>query len=252
MKCRVTSDPAAPLKTASFFESFAPSLMPRSSMHQGMAAGLSVLAAELVGRSVDAAVTKFVPDSSPFIARFGARAVATGIGYGLTQIPQTRDEATPVASARTVGRLAMAGGVGGMVYEAASELRTRYPNSGPIRPILTGVGGFAGALLYSDRLLKHRRSVIRRWSEDDKPADVAMSLVIGAGVTVAGRAVGRGFMASREGAQTYFGDDVAQRTIGRLLNGLVWAGGAAALYSAGVGYIARANEKVEPAYSEGR
>ena len=246
----VTSDPAAPLKTVSFFESFAPSLMPRSSMHQGMAAGLSVLAAELVGRSVDSLVSKAVPASSPFVARFGARAVATGIGYGLTQIPQTRDEATYVASARTVGRLAMAGGVGGMVYQAADELRVRYPKAGPIRPIITGIGGFVGSLMYSERLLEHRRTVIRRWSEDDKPADLMVSLGIGIGVSTAGRVVGKGFMASREGAQTYFGDDVVQRAFGRLLNIGVWAAGAAALYSAGVGYIARANERIEPAYSE--
>lgn len=246
----VTSDPAAPLKTVSFLESFTPSLMPRSSMHQGMAAGLSVLAAELVGRSVDALVKKAVPDSSPFVARLGARAVVTGIGYGLTQIPQTRDESTPVASARTLGRLAMAGGVGGMAYESATALRDRYPYTGPIRPILMGAGGFAGALLYSDRLMEHRKTVIQRWSDDDKPAEVAMSLAIAGGVSSAGRVIGKGFMMSRNSAQTYFGDDIAQRTFGRALNWALWAGGAAALYSAGVGYIAKANEKVEPAYRD--
>lgn len=246
----VTSDPAAPLKTVSFLESFTPSLMPRSSMHQGVAAGTAVLAAEIVGRSVDHVVSKFVPADSPFIARLGARAIATGVGYALTQIPQTRDETTLVASARTLGRLSMAGGVGGMVYEASTEAAERFPYSGPLRPILVGAGGFVGALMYSERLLQHRRTVVKRWSDDDKPADLAMSFAIGSGVVVAGRLLGKGFMKSREASQDYLGNDVAQRALGRAINLAVWGGGAIAAYNAGVGYIARANERVESAYSE--
>ena len=79
----VTSDPAAPLKSVSFLESFTPSLMPRSSVHQGIAAGTSVLIAELVGRATEGAIRKVVPNSAPFAYRFGARAVATATGLGL-------------------------------------------------------------------------------------------------------------------------------------------------------------------------
>lgn len=246
----VTSDPAGPLKTASFVESFAPSLMPRSSMHQGVAAGTAVLAAEIVGRSVDQVVSKFVPDDSPFVVRFGARAIVTGVGYALTQIPQTREERTVVGSVRTVGRLSMAGGVGGMVYQASAEVGDRYPSSGPIRPILVGAGGFVGALMYSEKLLEHRRTVIKRWSDDDKSASLMTSFAIGLGVASTGRLVGKSFMRSREASQEYFGDDVAQRALGRAINLAVWGAGAIAAYNAGVGYIARANERIEPAYSE--
>lgn len=245
----VAGDPSSPLKTMSLFDSFGPSLMPRSSMHQGMAGALSVLAAEAVGKGVDAAVTRFVPRSAPFTARMAARGIVVGIGYGLTQIPQTDDERTAVASARTVGRLAMAGGVGGLVYESATELRDRYPATGPVRPIVMGLGGLAGALLYSDRLLDTRIGIIQRWSDDDKPASLPASIGIGLGVATVGRLIGRGFLASRRASMDYFGEDPVRRFIGRSVNLAIWGGGAIALYSAGVGYIARANEKVEPAYS---
>ena len=59
------SGPSAPLKTRALFAAFGPSLMPRAAMHQGIAAGLSVLAGELVGRGVDYAIRQVVPDSSP-------------------------------------------------------------------------------------------------------------------------------------------------------------------------------------------
>ena len=245
----VASDPSAPLKTMSMFDSFGPSLMPRSSMHQGMAAALSVLAAEAVGKGVDAAITRVVPHTAPYTVRMAARGVVVGAGYGLTQIPQTDDERTAVASLRTVGRLAMAGGVGGLVYESAVELQGRFPAAGPVRPILVGLGGFAGALAYSDRLLDSRIGIIQRWSDEDKPANLPASIGIGLGVATVGRLIGRGFVRSRSASMDFFGEDPVRRLIGRSANLAIWGGGAAALYSAGVGYIARANEKVEPAYS---
>ncbi len=245
----VISDPAAPLKTQSFFDSFQPSLMPRSSLHQGMAAGLSVLAAELVGGAVDTAIRTFVPSSASYASRMGARVAVTAAGWGLTQIPIREEEATSVATVRTIGRLAMAGGVGGMIYESGVALRHRYPSSNAIRPMAVGVGGFAGGMLYSERLLDRRTGLVKPWSDDDKPAKIAGSFGIALGVTTVGRAVGKGFIASRNASMDFFGPDPLRRSIGRVVNVALWGAGAAALYSAGVGYIARSNEKIEPAYS---
>ncbi|MFV2000152.1 MAG: hypothetical protein ACC654_07290, partial [Acidimicrobiia bacterium] len=100
----LTNDPSAPLKTVALFDSFGPSLMPRASMHQGMAAAISVLAAEAVGKSFDAAIRKVIPNSSPYAVRVGARVALTAAGYALSRIPQSRKESTVVASARTGGR----------------------------------------------------------------------------------------------------------------------------------------------------
>ena len=130
----IVSDPSAPLKTLSFIDSFGPSLMPRTSVHQGLAAGASVLIADMVGRATEAAVQQAIPAGAGFRQRMGVRALVTGAGFGLTKIPQKREEPTPVAALRTVGRLVMAGGVGGMVYDASQSLRDRYPATGPLRP----------------------------------------------------------------------------------------------------------------------
>ncbi len=246
----VVGDPSSPLKTAALFDSFGPSLMPRASMHQGLAGAVSILAAEAVGKGVDSLVRRVVPSASPYMARIGVRAAATGIGFALTKIPQTDDERTAVASVRTVGRLAMAGAVGGMVYESGVELQRRFPATGALRPTLVGLGGFAGAMVYSQNLLKTRIGLIQRWSDEDKPASLAGAIGIGFVAANVGRWIGRGYLASRSATMDYFGDDPAHRTIGRLVNAAVWSGGIAALYSSGVGYIARSNEKVEPAYSK--
>jgi uncharacterized membrane protein len=245
----VTGDPSSPLKTLALFDAFGPSLMPRASLHQGVAGGAAVLAAEVVGKGLDAAIRRQVPESSPFIARLGARAIATGIGFGLTKIPHQVDEPTSVASIRTVGRLTMAGAIGGMVHETGLEVGRKYPASGPMRPTVVGLSAFAGAMVYSRTLLKKRQSIIQRWSDEDKPANLPTSVAIGLGVAGFGRLVGQGFMASRGASVDFFGHDPARQAIGRLANTAVWAGGLAALYTGGVGYIAKANEKIEPAYS---
>lgn len=52
----ITGGPSTPLKTRAVFGAFGPSLMPRATMHQGIAAGLSLLAGEVVGRAVDAGI----------------------------------------------------------------------------------------------------------------------------------------------------------------------------------------------------
>jgi len=246
----LTSGPAAPLEAVSMMDAFTPSLMPRASMHQGMAAGVSVLVANMIGTGLDSAIRLVIPDSSPYTARLGARAAVTLGGFALVKLPQTDDEPTYVASARTAGRLAMAGGIGGMVYQSAGELRTRYPASGPLRPIVIGVGSVAGALLYSQKLLRNRQEIIKRWSDDDKRASLVGSIGIGFGVSVAGRLMGRAFLGSRTASQNYFGGDPLKDILGRTINTALWIGGGVALYTAGVGYIAKANEKIEPAYSD--
>lgn len=246
----ITNDPSAPLRTVAFIDVFGPSLMPRASAHQGIATGIAVLTAEIVGKGVDSAIRRVVPNTSPFAMRVGSRAAVAAVGYGIGRLPQSRDESTTVASVRTAGRLVMAGAVGGMVHQTGTELRERYPATGPLRPIVTGLGGLAGAMLYTDKLLQTRHGLIKRWSEDDTPSSLPASIAIGLGISYGGKLVGKGFRASRDASMSYFGDTRSKRLIGRSVNLAIWAAGSAGLYSAVVGLIARSNEKIEPAYSE--
>ena len=246
----ITNSPSAPLKTRAIFASFGPSLMPRASMHQGMAAGLSVIAADLVVSSLDASLRRFVPDTAPFPMRLGTRAAIAAAGLAVGKIPETDDEPTVKASVRSMGRLATAAAVGGMVFESSTALRDRVPPRSPMRPIIVSVAGFAAALVYSRELLGERQSVIQRWTDDDKPASLGASLAIGIAVGSAGRSIGRGYLASRRSMASYFGDDPMRAQVGRTINNAFWAAGGIALYSTVVGLIARSNEKIEPAYSK--
>ncbi len=246
----LTNSPSAPLKTRALFGSFGPSLMPRATMHQGMAAGFSVLAADLVATAVDASIRRVVPNSAPIAMRIGARAVLTAAGIAVSRIPETDDESTMRASLRSVGRLVAAGGVGGMIYQSSTELKERFPASSPVRPAIVGAAGFAAAMVYSRDLLAERQSVIKRWTADDKPATLAASLGVGLVVATVGRGIGRGFLASRRGMAGYFGDDFTRAQVGRTINSAMWAAGAVSLYYGGVALIATSNEKIEPAYAK--
>lgn len=245
----ITNSPSAPLKTNAFLGSFGPSLMPRATMHQGMAAALSVLAADLVVSAVDAAVRRIVPETSPASVRIGTRAALAAAGMAVNRIPETDDESTARASVRSAGRLVAAGAIGGIVYEAANEAKSKYPPKSVMRPIITTGASFGAAMVYSRKLLTERQAVIQRWTDDDKPATVAGSVGIGMAVSSGGRGIGRGFLASRRSMAAFFGPGALQAQFGKTLNSAVWAAGAVTLYYTGVGLIARTNEKIEPAYS---
>ncbi len=245
----ISSSPAAPLKTWALFDSFGPSLMPRAAVHQGFAAGLSVLSAELVVAAVDTAIRRVVPVSAPLPARLGIRAVVAAGGLAVSRITETDDETTMRASVRSAGELASAGAIGGMIYQSAIEARDRFPSKSGLRPVVTGLAGFAGAMVYSQRLLAQRQAVIKRWSDDDKPATLGASLGIGLGLAAAGRGIGKAFLSSRRSMASYFGGSGTRALLGRTANSAVWAAGAAGFYFTGVSLIARKNEVIEPAYS---
>ncbi|HEX6221927.1 MAG TPA: hypothetical protein VF115_12605, partial [Acidimicrobiia bacterium] len=76
----VTGGPAAPLKASALLDAYGPSLMPRKSLHQGLAGGLAILGAEILGRAVDAVVCRAAPERSPLSWRLGARAGLAALG----------------------------------------------------------------------------------------------------------------------------------------------------------------------------
>jgi uncharacterized membrane protein len=241
--------PAGPLATRALFAAFGPSLMPRAAWHQGLAAGMSVLAAQLVGHGVNTTIDRVVPRTAPLALRLGARAVVAGVGLGVTRLPESDKEPTTKASLRTAGRLAAGAAVGGIIHESALALRGRVPPRSALRPTLVGAAGFASAMYYSRQLLGQREAIVQRWSDDDKHATLPASAGVALGVVAVGRGIGRAFLASRRGSVRFFGESPAHMAIGRVSNAAAWAAGTAALYSAGVGYVARSNEKLEPAYS---
>ena len=79
------------------------SLMPRSSMHQGVAGGLAVISARAIGQSVDRVVRLVAPETAPLAWRIGARAALAGGGAALGRISETEDETTARASSAAPG-----------------------------------------------------------------------------------------------------------------------------------------------------
>ena len=242
--------PSGPLEVRALFGAYGPSLMPRAGWHQGIAAGLSLLAAQVVGNSVDKAIERVVPSSAPFAARMAVRGLVAGVGLAVAQLPESDDEPTARASVRTSGRLAAMAAIGGIIHEAAAGVREGRPPRSVVRPLTVAAASVAGVLTHSRRLLEHREEIVERWSDEDEVATLPTSLGIGLATVVAGNGVGAAFRATRRGALDFFGPGIAHASIARVTNATAWGVGSAALYLAGVAAIARTNEKVEPAYSD--
>ncbi|MEZ5238695.1 MAG: alpha/beta-hydrolase family protein [Microthrixaceae bacterium] len=231
-------------------DAYGPSLMPRATMHQGMAAGLAVLAAAAVNAPVHWVSSRIAPPETPIGWRLLARGGIAAAGWSLANLSETDDEHTLVSSVRSIGDLTVAAALGGMVYEAAEESRRRFPAKGPWRPLAIGGAGAGYALYRSARSLKARSALIQRWSDDDKPANLLGTVGIGVAVSTVGHLLGKAFRASARGTADFFGPDIPHQVIGRAVNAAAWGAGAAALYNTGVARIARSNEKVEPGYDE--
>lgn len=244
----ITAGPAAPLVVDAVMDSFGPSLMPRSSTHQGMAAGLAVLAARAVGLSVDALARRVAPASAPLAWRIASRAAIAAGGLALARIAEREDESTAMASLRSSGRLTAVGALGGIIHEIGEDIQDRF--STPLVPLVTGLGGFAYAASRWARNLKLREGIVQRWTDDEKPAELLPSIGIGAGIAIGGRLLGNGYLTSRDSLADYMGGGVGQRTIGRALNTAMWSAGAISLYGALVSRLSQNNSKMEPAFSE--
>ncbi|MPZ54073.1 MAG: hypothetical protein GEU79_15300 [Acidimicrobiia bacterium] len=243
----ITSGPSAPLAVDAVMEAFAPSLMPRKSLHQGIAAGLALIEARVVGQSVDAFARRLAPVSSPLSWRILARALVMASGSAIGRISEQPEESTALASLRSAGRLATVAALGGIVHEAGKEVESRF--SGPWVPIATGAGGLGYAVNRWASNLQLSNSVIERWTEDDEPARLLPSMAIGALVSTGGRLIGNGFLTSRRSITEYMGDGQGQRLIGRALNATLWGAGAISMYGTLVSRLSRNNAKIEPAFS---
>ncbi len=176
------------------------------------------------------------PLPSPFDSPRRTAVIAGG--EAVRRIPESDDEPTRRASLRTAGRLASVGAVGGVAFELADALRQTLPARSPLRPILMGGAVLAGSLYYADQHLHQREAVVTRWTEEDEAPKLPAALGVGFVVTTVGRGIGQAFMTSRRASVSFFGEDPVRSMVGRALNAAGWAAGAAALYSAGVGYVA--------------
>jgi uncharacterized membrane protein len=244
----VVASPAAPLETFAALDAMAPSLMPRTSRLQGVSMGLSVLAARATTGAAERLTRAAVPADASLRRLLATRAVIGGVGAALVALPERDGERLWAASVRSAGRLLRAGAAGGALHDLGSYVQERYPAQRAIRPMVTSAALSGGLLWWGGRRLQAREAAVQRWplpQTTTLPATLATSYA----VTAVGTGLTKAFVWSRGAMESYFGPGPSKRLLARLANAGLWAAGATALYNAGIAYVGRANEKVEPAYA---
>jgi uncharacterized membrane protein len=244
----VVASPAAPLETFAALDALGPSLMPRTSRLQGIAMGLSALGARATAGAAERLTRVAVPAEAPLGRQLATRALIGAGGTALASLPERDGERLWLASLRTTGRLLRAGAAGGVVHDLGRAVQGRYPAQRAIRPLVVSTALAGGLVGWGARRLRASEAAVQRWplpQTTTLPATLATSYA----VTAVGTGLTRGFVWSRGAMESYFGSGPSKRLLARLVNAGVWAVGAAAVYNAGVAYVGRANEKVEPGYA---
>jgi uncharacterized membrane protein len=244
----ITGSPSAALETSALLDAFGPSLMPRTSRLQGVAAGLGVLAARGVGRAVDAGLRRVQPPDAGLGRHLAVRGAACAVGAAVGALSLHEDERLPRAGLRSVGQMLTSAAVGGALYDSGMWLRARYPAQRAVRPLLVTALAVAGVAARAGRQLVARQAVIERWPVEQRntlPAAIGVATV----TEVVGSGLTRGFVTSRRAINGYLGSGWSKRVLAGVANAGLWTVGASALYNAGVAAIGRANEQVEGGYA---
>src|SRR5215218_1151417 len=244
----VVTSPAAPLETVAALFALEPSLMPRTSRLQGISMGLSVLGARATTGVVEQLTRTAVPAEAPIGRQLATRAAIGGAGVALAALPARDGERLWMASARSTGLLLRAGAAGGVLHDLGRYVQQRYPAQRAIRPVAVSAALSAGLLYWGARRLAARAAAVQQWP---LPQTTTLPATLGTSyaVTAVGTGLTRGYVFTRGALESYFGPGPTKRLVARVVNAGVWAGAAAAAYNAGVAYVGRANEKVEPGYA---
>ncbi|HEX6257174.1 MAG TPA: alpha/beta-hydrolase family protein, partial [Euzebyales bacterium] len=244
----LTTSPSGALETSALLDSFGPSLMPRTSTLQGAAAGLNLLVARGVARAIELGVNRARPADLGIGAQLATR-VAIGLaGAGAGALPRRDDEHLTRAGVRSAGHLVTAAAVGGALHDSALWLRQRYPAQRALRPTLVASLAVAGVVVRAGRQLADRDAAIDQWPIEQH-ATVPRAVATAAVVSAVGTGLARSYVSTRRLLRAYLGDGWSKDVLARAANAALWGFALSGLYNAGVAYIGRANEKVEPGYA---
>ena len=244
----VAVSPAAPRETMAVLDAWGPSLMPRSARARGVAMGLGILGTRATSGVAEKLTRVAARADAPLPRQLVAWAVIGGAGAALAAVPERHSRKLWVASLRSTGLLLRDGAAGGAVHDIGRWLQRRYPDQRGVRPLTSGAVHAAGLLYRASRRLPSRGTAGERGPRPE-PAEAAETLATSYVVTTVGMGLARGFGWSRRGLESYLGSGRSKRALARLVNAGLWAGGAAAAYSAGVAYVGRANQRLEPGYA---
>ena len=244
----VAASPAAPRQTVAAVDAFGPSLMPRTARLHGVAMGLGMLGARATTGVVEKLTRLAVPADAPLPAQLAARVVIGGAGAALAAVPERHCHRLWVASLRSTGQLLRDGAAGAAAHDLGRWVERRYPDQPAVRPIAVAAVHSAGLLYRAGRRLPAREAGPDHWPRP-QTSTLPGALATSYAVTTLGTGLARGFVWSRGALESYLGPGPSKRVLARLVNAGVWAGAAMAVYNAGIAYVGRANEKVDPGYA---
>jgi len=244
----VAASPAAPLETVAYLESFGTSLMPRGSTLQGATAGLSVLGARAATGIVEMGTHRLVPRDAPLGKQLAGRVAIGGVSALIGAIPVPDDAPVWRHAIKSGGLLLRAAAIGGAVYDMAEWLRDEHPSKGAGRPIALAALSVAGLGGWAQLRLSRRKEEIARWPIP-QPNTVAGALPSSWVVIGVGMGLFRATRFTREALIDYLGPGWSKSVLAHSINAALWAGAGTAAYNAGIGYVGRANEKVDPGYA---
>ena len=243
--------PASPLETTQFLRSVQPSLMPRTSIHQGAMSGLAILSARAASNRVDYLADKITPNQDSLSQRLIARGLLAGVGLGMRKLPDENDTAWPAAFSRLTGELIEAGAIGGFLYEAITATRHRSSASrkGAIANMAVSAASLSFALYRSRENLKARRDF---FTEDFDKLQLTLpkSIAVATVMTGVGTSIGFAHQGTRRAFEQFFGPGIIHTGLARTTNNVFWAGAVTGLYWAGISKIGKSNEKIDPGYAQ--
>ena len=118
-------------------------------MHQGIATGLHVLGARLIGGQVEAALRLVLPAGAGPGVGLVAHGVLGGVGHAASLLPEDEGETLWRSGVRTGGGIVRAVALSGAAYEGARLLRTASPSAA--RPRATAGVVLGGSVAWAAR-----------------------------------------------------------------------------------------------------
>ncbi len=246
----LTSSPGAPLETTNFIRSVQPSLMPRTSLHQGAVSALSILAARKVSKVVERLTSTVTFGSTSLGVRLAARGAMVVGGNALASAPDPDDQRWTAGVARLTGELLQFGAAGGALYDVLSKIDpTEGTDTRSLRRLtVTTTASVGVAAFASRRFLTERRDFFTD-DFDKLSLTLPRTMLDTAAITALGTGIGASFKMTRKGWIRYFGPGLTKNVLARTVNAAMWAGATTGLYWAGISYIGKSNEKVDPGYA---
>ncbi len=235
------------LSTVAWLDSFQPSLMPRTSVLQGVVGGLAVLMSRSVSSNTERALEPLLGHRTDLSRRLGVRAAVAVAGHALTLLPQADDERLWWSGLREGGSMLRSVAVGGAIHDLAGEAWRRQRSPNAVAVTATAAGVISGVALWANRRLENRTAAVEPWPIEQRNRLPQSALVSGA-VVLGGRVIGEAVGVSRRALRAWLGAGPVKAALADAINLSAWGGSAALAYQTGVSRIAVANSAIEPGY----